>query len=367
MSAITVGGDLVHYETLGRGRAVVLLHGWIGSWRYWVPTMQHLHLKYKVYAIDLFGFGDSAKNPRRYPIEEQIRMVQFVLDALDLKRAALIGHGLGAWIAAEIARRAPDSVARMMLISAPLYSPVDLDHRAPPMRMRASAVHGTMDPNKTIYNAEGLRGVRPLASLGRGGYDDKPASRPRQPSIADLGPGDPTIPNARLLNQVKLEEAARAQAERQAAGTDIPDPNPQNPLYQLLASHSPDSLLNRCVRRTDGLYNRLGPDVSRIDGRVLRETAIFYDAGRMLDNLRVIPVPTVLVHGQNDPLISSPDEAVWNYLTHEKEELCVPIPVPGGHFPMSEYDNFHRLLTGFLDADDLREFEVKERWRRRSR
>ena len=75
MSAITIGGDLVHYEVLGRGRSVVLLHGWVGSWRYWVPTMQHLHLKYKVYALDLFGFGDSAKNLRRYTFDEQVRMV----------------------------------------------------------------------------------------------------------------------------------------------------------------------------------------------------------------------------------------------------------------------------------------------------
>ncbi|NOG51100.1 MAG: alpha/beta fold hydrolase [Chloroflexi bacterium] len=200
MSAIAVGSDLVHYETLGRGRAVVLLHGWIGGWRYWVPTMQHLHLKYKVYAIDLFGFGDSAKNPRRYPIEEQIRMVQFVLEALDLKRAALVGHGLGAWVAAEIARRAPDSVARMMLISTPLYSPVDLDHRAPPMRMRSSATPSSMDPGKTIYNAAELRGVRPLASLGRGGYDDKPGepppsagdcrSRPQRPDHPERAPAE---------------------------------------------------------------------------------------------------------------------------------------------------------------------------------
>ena len=43
MSAITIGGDLIHYEVLGRGRPVLLVHGWIGSWRYWVPAMQQAH------------------------------------------------------------------------------------------------------------------------------------------------------------------------------------------------------------------------------------------------------------------------------------------------------------------------------------
>ena len=59
MSAITIGGDLIHYEKLGRGRPVILVHGWIGSWRYWIPLMQKLHTSFSVYTLDLVGFGDS--------------------------------------------------------------------------------------------------------------------------------------------------------------------------------------------------------------------------------------------------------------------------------------------------------------------
>ncbi len=57
MSAITIENDLVHYEVLGRGRPVILVHGWLGSWRYWVPAMQQLSSKYRTYALDLWGFG----------------------------------------------------------------------------------------------------------------------------------------------------------------------------------------------------------------------------------------------------------------------------------------------------------------------
>jgi pimeloyl-ACP methyl ester carboxylesterase len=61
MSAITIENDLVHYEVLGRGRPVILLHGWLGSWRYWIPAMQQLSMKYRTYALDLWGtaFGRS--------------------------------------------------------------------------------------------------------------------------------------------------------------------------------------------------------------------------------------------------------------------------------------------------------------------
>lgn len=364
MSTLTIGGDLVHYEVLGRGRSVVLLHGWVGSWRYWVPAMQHLHLKFKVYAIDLFGFGDSAKNPRRYGMDEQIRMVIEVMQALDLRKAAVVGHGLGAWVAAEVARRAPQTVARMMLISAPLFTPPNLSTRKAPAKPPPSSPITTPpspDLDKTVYNASDLRRDLPLASLGRGGYDDKPVSRPRQPE-----PGDPTIPNARLINRALLEEAAKSPQSRSVIPA-IMTQNDNNPLYKLMAGQEPAGLLNRTFRRADPQYEKLAQDVSRTDGRVLAQTAAYYDAGSLLDALRVLSMPVMLVHGMTDPLIPQPDESVWNYLTADKEDLCVPVPLPAGHFPMYEFDSFMRMLGGFLDAPDISQLQIKERWRRRSR
>ncbi|MDH4138550.1 MAG: alpha/beta hydrolase, partial [Anaerolineae bacterium] len=38
MSAIVIDGGLIHYESWGRGSPLILLHGWLGSWRYWMPT-----------------------------------------------------------------------------------------------------------------------------------------------------------------------------------------------------------------------------------------------------------------------------------------------------------------------------------------
>ena len=61
MSVIILQDEIVHYEVLGRGRPVVFLHGWVGSWRYWIPAMQAASISYRTYALDLWGFGDSAK------------------------------------------------------------------------------------------------------------------------------------------------------------------------------------------------------------------------------------------------------------------------------------------------------------------
>ena len=131
MSAITIGGDLVHYEVLGRGRPVVLIHGWIGAWQYWVPLMQQIHLKYRVYALDLFGFGDSAKNPDKYKFDQQVNLLSEFMKQMGLPKAAMIGHGLGAMVLIQFAKQHPDRVARMLTVSAPLFDPGDLDSRNP--------------------------------------------------------------------------------------------------------------------------------------------------------------------------------------------------------------------------------------------
>ena len=59
MSAVVIGEGLVHYEAMGRGKPVVFIHGWLGSWRYWVPAMEEISSRHRSYALDLWGFGDS--------------------------------------------------------------------------------------------------------------------------------------------------------------------------------------------------------------------------------------------------------------------------------------------------------------------
>lgn len=119
MSAVTVGNELVHYEVFGRGPALVLIHGWLGSWRYWIPTMQQLSSDYRVYALDLWGYGDSSKQPNLYHIDQQVELVNDFMDTLGMVKAAMVGHGLGAGVAIRFAMQWPDKVARLMTVSLP--------------------------------------------------------------------------------------------------------------------------------------------------------------------------------------------------------------------------------------------------------
>lgn len=120
MSVILIDQDVVHYEVLGRGRPLILLHGWVGSWRYWIPVMQAASVSYRAYAIDFWGFGETAKRPQNYTLDKQVQLLDRFLYEMGISRVALVGHGLGAAVAVQYALRFPDIVDRVMVVSYPL-------------------------------------------------------------------------------------------------------------------------------------------------------------------------------------------------------------------------------------------------------
>jgi pimeloyl-ACP methyl ester carboxylesterase len=122
MSAVVIQDGLVHYEVIGRGEPVVFVHGWLGSWRYWVPTMEQLSARYRTYALDLWGFGDSDRLGGRYSIETYVQQLEAFLGNLGVSalRPTLVGHALGGIVALELAAQAPEMVQRVVGVSVPL-------------------------------------------------------------------------------------------------------------------------------------------------------------------------------------------------------------------------------------------------------
>ncbi len=128
MSAIIIEDRVVHYEVLGRGKPVIFLHGWVGSWRYWIPAMQAASVSYRAYALDLWGFGDTAKYPEKYSLEDQTALLDRFLNEMGIAKVALVGHGLGAVVAALFAAKHPFVVDRYMAIGMP-FTAADLHER----------------------------------------------------------------------------------------------------------------------------------------------------------------------------------------------------------------------------------------------
>ena len=116
------GGEMdglrLHYIVEGRGPAVILLHGLGGfaaSWRHNIPALAR---RATVYALDLPGFGTSAKPYGPYHLPWFARALDGFVETLGLPPAALVGHSLGGAVAVAYALTRPARVERLALVGA---------------------------------------------------------------------------------------------------------------------------------------------------------------------------------------------------------------------------------------------------------
>jgi pimeloyl-ACP methyl ester carboxylesterase len=100
------------------GEPVVMLHGLGATKVSFLPSVAALAESHRTIAIDLPGFGDSAK-PIGAPYDARFfaRAVVALLDALEIGRAHLIGNSMGGRAALEVGLRAPDRVGRLALLT----------------------------------------------------------------------------------------------------------------------------------------------------------------------------------------------------------------------------------------------------------
>jgi pimeloyl-ACP methyl ester carboxylesterase len=110
----------IHYERAGGGQtAVVLVHGNIASWRWWLPVLENPPAGCTVYAPDMRGFGESDHPEDGYTIEQFAADLDAFVNALALDRIRLVGHSLGAAVALQFAAQYPRKVQKLLLVSPP--------------------------------------------------------------------------------------------------------------------------------------------------------------------------------------------------------------------------------------------------------
>jgi 4,5:9,10-diseco-3-hydroxy-5,9,17-trioxoandrosta-1(10),2-diene-4-oate hydrolase len=114
-----VDGLSVHYVVEGHGPStVLLLHGLGGFAESWRHNLGPLAERATVYALDLPGFGASAKPRVRYGLTFFTRAVQGFMETLGVGSASLVGHSLGAAVAVTCALVYPNRFERLALLGA---------------------------------------------------------------------------------------------------------------------------------------------------------------------------------------------------------------------------------------------------------
>ena len=109
-------GTTIHYNTMGEGYPVVLIHTAYDNYSVFNDVAKALSKSFQVVLIDLRGHGYSDK-PRHIEFHEFADDVKALLDYIYIDQAAYIGHEMGAIVASDVAVRYPDYVSSLTLVN----------------------------------------------------------------------------------------------------------------------------------------------------------------------------------------------------------------------------------------------------------
>ena len=116
------GGATIHVETSGPARAqpLIMIHGMSGStYDMTHSLMPELEDKFRVYIVDRPGFGHSPILKHGEDLQSQARAIREAVFVLDSRKPIVLGHSYGGAVALSMALDAPESLAALVLLSAP--------------------------------------------------------------------------------------------------------------------------------------------------------------------------------------------------------------------------------------------------------
>ena len=116
LRTVNAGGRTLAYRESGHGVPLVLLHGVGSSSESWETQLDALGAAWRVVAWDAPGYGGSDALAAETPVvADYAQAVADLLDALALDRVHLLGHSMGALIAAAFAARRADRLLSLTL------------------------------------------------------------------------------------------------------------------------------------------------------------------------------------------------------------------------------------------------------------
>lgn len=107
----------IHYETFGKGKAIVLLHGFLESSTMWKPLIPQLSKNNFVITLDFPGHGKSGIISEIHAMELMAEVVNSLLKELKVESATFIGHSMGGYVALAYAELHEKEVEKLILLN----------------------------------------------------------------------------------------------------------------------------------------------------------------------------------------------------------------------------------------------------------
>jgi len=117
MNQIIYKNTALSFSDTGKGPAVVLLHGFLENKTMWKDLAPILAEKNRVISIDLLGHGATECLGYVHSMEENAEMVKSVLSHLRIRKAVIIGHSMGGYVALALAELYPLIIKGIVLLN----------------------------------------------------------------------------------------------------------------------------------------------------------------------------------------------------------------------------------------------------------
>lgn len=117
MKQIIYKNTAISYSDIGKGTAVVLLHGFLENKTMWKDLAPSLAKKNRVIAIDLLGHGETDCLGYVHSMEENAEIVKTILSHLRIRKAIFIGHSMGGYVALAFAELYPQFIKGIVLLN----------------------------------------------------------------------------------------------------------------------------------------------------------------------------------------------------------------------------------------------------------
>ena len=119
MPRVTVNNISIHYQTMGQGPDVVMIHGIASSLGFWyfgvVPILIRAGASFRVTIYDLRGHGYSDMPELGYTSADMADDLAALLDSLGIEKPHFVGHSFGGLVALHYAVLHPENVAKLVV------------------------------------------------------------------------------------------------------------------------------------------------------------------------------------------------------------------------------------------------------------
>ncbi len=126
METITLNNIKTQYTVEGNGKPMIFLHGWGGNIQSFDKLKPYFTKKYKVYILDLPGFGGSKEPFEPWDVSKYKDFVIDFADIFNIKKFIVLGHSFGGRVSIKLASENPDKLYAMVLLASagikPKYS-----------------------------------------------------------------------------------------------------------------------------------------------------------------------------------------------------------------------------------------------------